>query len=56
MRAMAGVREDLAEVGWSAEVDNGGILKKLYMEESGEVVETSSEDTFEFREGLELGS
>ena len=29
MRAEAGVGEDLAEVGWSAEVDSGGDFKEI---------------------------
>ena len=28
-RAEAGVCEDLTEVGWSADVDSGGVLRKL---------------------------
>ena len=29
MRAEVNVGEDLAEVGWSVEVDSGGVLRKL---------------------------
>ena len=29
MRAEAGVGEDLAEVGWSTDVDRGGVLRNL---------------------------
>ena len=49
-RVETGVGEDLAEVGWSAEVDSGGCFKEIVCGGvSGEDVETFSEDAFEFR-------